>query len=60
VPIAAFGELAGIACPSIAALITLAGLAIGMDYFRDGLTLERMGLAGKSPSELLRFVQEGD
>jgi opine dehydrogenase len=59
VPIAAFGELAGIPSPTIAALIRLAGLAMGIDYFRDGLTLERMGLAGKSSSEVLRFVQEG-
>jgi opine dehydrogenase len=40
-------------------LVELAGLAVGADYARDGLTLERLGLAGKSPSELLRFVQEG-
>ena len=26
---------------------------------RDGLTLERLGLAGKSPSELLHFVEHG-
>jgi opine dehydrogenase len=53
------GQLAGVASPTIAALIKLAGLAVGVDYARNGLTLERMGLAGKSPSELLRFVQEG-
>jgi opine dehydrogenase len=59
VPIAALGRLAGVATPTIAALVELAGLAVGIDYMRDGLTLERLGLAGKSPSELLRFVQEG-
>jgi opine dehydrogenase len=59
VPIGALGQLAGVASPTIAALTRLAGLAVGVDYARDGLTLERMGLAGKSPSELLRFVQEG-
>jgi opine dehydrogenase len=59
VPIAAFGQLAGVASPTIAAVIRLAGLAVGVDYALDGLTLGRMGLAGKSPSELLRFVQEG-
>jgi hypothetical protein len=45
--------------PTIDALIKLAGLAVGIDYMRDGLTLERLGLAGKSPSELLRFVEDG-
>jgi opine dehydrogenase len=59
VPIAAFGRLAGVATPTIDALVQLAGLAVGIDYRRDGLTLERLGLAGKSPSDLLRFVQEG-
>jgi len=60
VPIAALGALAGVATATIAALIELAGLAVGLDYRRKGLTLERLGLAGKSPSELLRFVQEGE
>ena len=35
------------------------GLAVGVDYTRDGLTLESLGLAGKSPAELLRFVENG-
>jgi opine dehydrogenase len=60
VPIAALGRLAGVATPTIDALIHLAGLAVGIDYSRDGLTLERLGLAGKSPAELLRFVEDGN
>jgi opine dehydrogenase len=59
VPIAALGQLAGVATPTIDALVQLAGLAVGLDYRRDGLTLERLGLAGKSPSELLAFVENG-
>jgi opine dehydrogenase len=59
VPMAALGRLAGVATPTIDALVRLAGLAVGIDYMRDGLTLERLGLAGKSPSELLRFVEDG-
>jgi opine dehydrogenase len=39
--------------------VQLASLAVGIDYRRDGLTLERLGLAGKSPSELLAFVEDG-
>ena len=60
VPIAALGQLAGIATPTISALIALAGLATGVDYGRDGLTLERLGLAGRSPAHVLRLVQEGE
>ena len=57
VPFSALGRLAGVATPTIDAMIQLAGLAVGVDYRRDGLTLERLGLAGKSPSELLHFVR---
>jgi opine dehydrogenase len=60
VPIAALGRLAGVATPTIDALVHIAGLAVGIDYARSGLTLERLGLAGKSPSELLRFVEQGE
>ena len=59
VPMAALGALADVPAPTIGALVQLAGLAVGIDYVREGLTLERLGLAGKSPSELLHFVQEG-
>jgi opine dehydrogenase len=59
VPLAALGRVAGVATPTIDALIQLAGLAVGIDYTREGLTLERLGLAGKSPSELLHFVEHG-
>jgi opine dehydrogenase len=59
VPMAALGRLAGVATPTIDALVQLAGLAVGIDYAREGLTLERLGLAGKSPSELLTLVEEG-
>ena len=57
VPMAELGRLVGIATPTIDALIRLAGLALGIDYRADGLTLERLGLAGKSPAELTGFVE---
>ena len=49
----------GVATPTIAALIKLASLAVGIDYRREGLTLERLGIAGMSPADLLRFVHDG-
>jgi opine dehydrogenase len=60
VPMAALGRLAGIATPTMDALVQLGSVALGIDYARDGLTLERLGLAGKSPAELARFAQQGD
>ena len=56
---AALGKLAGVPTPTIDALINLSGLSLGIDYAKDGLTLEKLGLAGKSPAELARFVQHG-
>src|SRR4029077_14709749 len=49
VPMAELGRLAGVATPTIDALIALAGLALGSDYRVSGLTLERVGRAGRTP-----------
>jgi opine dehydrogenase len=59
VPIAALGRLAGVATPTIDALIKITSIAVGIDYAREGLTLEKLGVAGKSPAELLKFVEDG-
>jgi opine dehydrogenase len=59
VPMAALGRLAGIPTPTIDSLVHIAGLLVGVDYVRDGLTLERLGLAGKTPAEVMKFVSEG-
>jgi opine dehydrogenase len=60
VPIAALGRLAGVATPTIDALVRIASLAAGIDYAREGLTLERLGIAGMSVAELKDFVERGD
>ncbi len=59
VPISALGRLAGVPTPIIDALVAIGGVAVGIDYAREGLTLEKLGIAGKSPSELMKFVEEG-
>jgi opine dehydrogenase len=59
VPFAAFGRLAGVPTPTIDALITLAGQATGRDFWQSGLSLEKMGLAGKSQADLRRFLRDG-
>jgi opine dehydrogenase len=43
---------AGSPAPTITALTHLAGVINGIDYPREGLTLERMGLAGKTTHEI--------
>jgi len=46
----------GSPAPTITALTQLAGVINGIDYPRQGLTLERMGLAGKTASEIRAHV----
>jgi opine dehydrogenase len=47
---------AGSPAPTITALTHLAGTINGIDYPREGLTLHRMGLAGKTPGEIRAHV----
>src|SRR5215470_12670197 len=47
---------AGSPAPTISALIHLAGVINGIDYPREGLTLQRMGLAGKTPAQIRAHV----
>jgi opine dehydrogenase len=59
VPMAALGRLASVPTPAIGSLVHLAGLAVGIDYAGEGLTLEKLGLAEKTPVEVMKFVAEG-
>jgi len=59
VPFSAFGKLAGVPTPTIDALIQIASVSSGIDYTREGLTAEKMGLAGLSRDNLIRFVEAG-
>ncbi len=59
VPMAALGRLAGVPTPTIDAQIDLLSAATGVDYASTGLTLDRLGLAGKTVTDLKRFLFEG-
>jgi opine dehydrogenase len=59
VPMAEIGRLLGINTPIIDALITLASVASGTDYRKDGLTLEKMGLAGLTAKDLPKILRDG-
>lgn len=59
VPMRELGRLGGVETPIMDALIDLASAATGTDFRQEGLTLEKMGLAGRRPADLPRFLQEG-
>jgi opine dehydrogenase len=59
VPLVCLGELGAVATPTMRSLVHLASLAHGVDYFRHGRTLARMGLDGMAVADLLDYVREG-
>jgi opine dehydrogenase len=59
VPLAEIGRLMEVETPVIDSLITLASVIRRTDYRREGLTLEKMGLAGVRGERLLSIVQNG-
>ena len=59
VPMSELARLTGVETPVIDALITLASEINRTDYRREGLTLEKMGLHGVKPEQLMKLLQEG-
>ncbi len=52
-------KVAGVATPTMDALTTLAGVGNGLDYHREGLTLERMGMSGFRAEDIWSYATEG-
>jgi opine dehydrogenase len=59
VPMAEIGKLLGAMTPVMDALITLASVALGADLRAEGLTLEKMGLAGVTLDGLQHILAAG-
>ncbi|HEY89452.1 MAG TPA: NADP transhydrogenase subunit alpha [Thermoflexia bacterium] len=59
VPIVAIGKQYGVDAPTMRALIHLANIIHGADYWRRGRTLERLGIKGMSVQELHTYVETG-
>lgn len=59
VPIASLGSRYGVSVRGMEAIIRLACIVHHTDYWRRGRTVEKLGLADLSISELTRYVNEG-
>ena len=59
VPMAEIGRLMEVTTPVMDALITLASVALGIDFRSEGLTLEKMGLGGIRPEEFPAILENG-
>lgn len=58
VPLASIGDMLGVPTPTIKAMIQMASVMHGVDYWREGRTVERLGLAGLSVKGI-RFLVVG-
>jgi opine dehydrogenase len=59
VPWSEMGGALGVGTPTMDALITLASVMNGIDYRTEGMTLDRIGLGGRDPSDYDRFLFAG-
>ena len=59
VPISSFGKMLGIDTPTIDSVIHIASVMMKRDFWKEGRTVETLGLEGKSVEEIKRFVVEG-
>lgn len=59
VPWAELGRSVRVATPLMDSLITLGGALTGRDYRSEGLTLERLGVAGLGPEALSAYLRDG-
>ena len=60
VPIVALGQRYGVSVRGMEGMVRLANFIHRTDYWRKGRTLDKLGIAGFSVSELTRFVKEGE
>jgi hypothetical protein len=59
IPMEELARVAGLTTPVTTAMIDLTGVFTGYDYRADGLTHEKLGLAGMDRDAILRFAETG-
>ena len=43
----------------IDSMITLASVMVGQDFYKDGITLDELGIGDLNPQELIEYLNEG-
>jgi opine dehydrogenase len=59
VPLSALGRAFGVATPTMDAVVELASTLLGRDFRGEGRSLEKLGLAGKTPAEIHELAKGG-
>jgi opine dehydrogenase len=60
VGLASLGDMLSVDTPTFDSLITIASVINGVDYWKEGRTLEKLGFSDLTKDELLRLVMEGE
>ncbi|MBP1778980.1 MAG: octopine/nopaline dehydrogenase [candidate division NC10 bacterium] len=58
VPLCALGEVLGVPTPLMRAVVDLGSTLLGRDFWREGRSLAKLGLAGAGPEEIRRMTLE--
>jgi len=58
VPLISLADLAGIPMPIHRGLVHIFGAILGTDFWKTGLTLDKLGLAELSPEDIIKYVTE--
>ena len=58
-PFVALARNAGVEAPLFTALVEILGALLRTDFWQSALTLERLGLAGRTPAEILEYALHG-
>lgn len=58
VPLSRLGAAMKVPTPLMRAVVELGNVLLGRDFWTEGRSLEKLGLAGKSPEEVRRLVLE--
>ncbi len=59
VPNVCLGQVTGTPMPMTRALIDLASASLGIDFWAEGRTLERLGLGNMTKEQIVEFVERG-
>lgn len=59
VPLASLGDLLNVSTHTIKALIQIASVVNQTDYWREGRTVKKLGLAGLKAEQIIKLVAEG-
>jgi opine dehydrogenase len=58
VPLSAFGEALGVPTPLMRAVVDLGSTLLGRNFWREGRSLAKLGLAGKGAEEIRKLILE--